>query len=308
MKAFRFALLCFIWGFTWLAIKISLEGMPPYLGASFRFVLALIILSLYNLWKKIPLRVSRKEFRLLAVSGFLVYTIDYGLIYWGEQYINAGVAAIFFATFPLFTSIISNFLFRHEPFQGRQFFGLLIGFLGIIIVFYDQLVITQFDRWVLFGSFAIIIGSVSAALSLIIVKKYLHSMHPFTLTFHQLWIGTLPLLLLGLFFEDIHSIHLNIRILSAVLYLSIAGSAIAFLLWYRLLQQISAITLSLIIYITPIVALVGDYIVFKEIVPLRSFIGMAVVFIGIHQIQRTALPFAPMFRNWKNARKSRKSG
>jgi hypothetical protein len=64
----------------------------------------------------------------------------------------------------------------------------------------------------------------------------------------------------------------------------------------------------LIIYITPIVALVGDYIVFKEIIPLRSFIGMAIVFIGIHQTQRTALSFAPMFRNWKNHRKSRKSG
>lgn len=300
MKILGFAILCFIWGFTWLAIKISLEGLPPYLGAGVRFASALIVLFLYNLWKRIPLRINLKEFWLLVVSGFLIYTLDYGLIYWGEQYINAGVAAIFFATFPLFTSLFTNFIFRHEPFRGHKFIGLLIGFLGILVVFYDQLASTHFNRWVLLGSLAVIVGAACAALALIIVKKYLPKMPPLKLTFHQLWIGAISLLLIGIVFEDIRAIHLNKRIITAVLYLGVAGSAFAFVLWYRLLQQMSAITVSLIIYITPLVALIGDYFVFKEIIPIRSFIGMIVVFFGIGFTQRGRGAFSMIYRNLLN--------
>lgn len=297
MRILGFAILCFIWGFTWLAIKVSLEGLPPYLGAGVRFASALIVLFLYNLRKRISLRISLKEFRLLAVSGFLVYTVDYGLIYWGEQYINAGVAAIFFATFPLFTSLFTNVIFRHEPFRSHKFIGLLVGFVGILVVFYDQLASTHFSRWVLLGSSAVIVGAACGALALVIVKKYLPEMVPLKLTFHQLWIGAVSLLLIGIVFEDMGAVHLNTRIITAVLYLGVAGSAFAFVLWYRLLQQMSAITLSLIIYITPLVALIGDYFVFEEIVPVRSFIGMIVVFFGIGLTQRGRGAFSMMIRN-----------
>ena len=285
---FGFITLCIVWGFTWIAIKVSLEGLPPYLGAGLRFTLALVVVFLYILWKKVPLKVSRREFRLLAVSGFLVYTLDYGLIYWGEQYINGSVAAIFFATFPLFTAIFTNFLFRHEPFSRRRFIGLLIGFLGVVIVFYDQLALTEFNRLVLLGSLGVIIGAACAAFALGIVKKHLPTMSPLKITFHQLWIGTISLLLIGIVFEDVRTVHLNGRIITAVLYLSVVGSAFAFVLWYRLLQKMSAITLSLVIYITPVVALLGDYILFREIISVLSFVGMAVIFIGISQTQKDA--------------------
>ena len=276
MKILVFAILCLIWGFTWQAIKVSLEGLPPYFSAGVRFASAFVVLFLYALWKRIPLKMGRREFRFLTVSALLLYTLDYGLIYWGEQYINAGVAAIF---------------------RADRFIGLVIGFLGIVLVFYDQLTLTRFDRWVLLGSMAVIIGAASAALSLVIVKKYLPSLSPLTLTFHQLWIGGLSLLLIGIGFEDMSSIRFNTRIVSAVLYLGVAGSALAFVLWYWLLQKTSAITVSLIIYITPIVALIGDYWLFREIVPLRSFIGMVVVFIGIGYTQKNLSALLRVFRN-----------
>ncbi len=299
MKILVFAILCLVWGFTWQAIKVSLEGLPPNISAGVRFTLAFVALFLYTLWRRVPLRISRREFQILTVTALLVYTLDYGLIYWGEQYINAGVAAIFFATFPLFTAIFTNFLFRHEHFRADRFIGLVIGFLGIVLVFYDQLVRTQFSLGVLLGSLAVIIGAASAALSLVIVKKYLPSLSPLTLTFHQLWIGGLSLLCIGMCFEDMSSIHLTPRIVSAVLYLGVAGSALAFVLWYWLLQKTSTITVSLIIYITPLVALIGDYLFFREIIPLRSFIGMVVVFIGIGYTQKNLRAFPRVFRKAK---------
>jgi drug/metabolite transporter (DMT)-like permease len=299
VKILVFAILCLVWGLTWQAIKVSLEGLPPYFSAGVRFTLAFIVLLLYTLWKRVPLRIGRREFQLVTLTALLVYTLDYGLIYWGEQYISAGVAAIFFATFPLFTALFTNFLFRHEHFKADRFIGLAIGFLGIVLVFYDQLARTQFSRAVLLGSLAVIIGAASAALSLVIVKKYLPALSPLTLTFHQLWIGGLTLLGIGMGFEDMSSIHLTPRIISAILYLGVAGSALAFVLWYWLLQKTSTITVSLIIYITPIVALIGDLVFFREIIPLRSFIGMVVVFIGIGYTQKNLGILVRIFRNVK---------
>ena len=281
MILFGFVTLCFVWGTTWLAIKLSLEGLPPFIGAGIRFSSAWLILLLYILWKKIRIRVHRKEFGILVVSAFLMYPVDYGLLYWAEQHINAGVAAVFFATFPLFTSIWSNFLFRQEKFHWYTFSGLLIGFTGIVIVFFDQLALTQFNRLVVMSSFAVIIGAAGAAMSLVIIKKYLPKMNPINLTFHQLYIGVFFLFLIGFPLEDIDAIRLNTRIISSVAYLGIVGSAFAFVLYYRLLQRMSPITLSLVIYITPVVALITDYIVFREFIPIRSILGVATVFLGI---------------------------
>ena len=99
MQLFSFVILCLIWGTTWLAIKYSLEGLPPFLGAAFRFIIASLALFVFILFKKISLRIDKKDIKYLLITAFLMYVFDYGLIFWGEQYINAGVAAIFFSTF-----------------------------------------------------------------------------------------------------------------------------------------------------------------------------------------------------------------
>lgn len=276
-----FVFLSLLWGTTWLAIKFSLEGLPPFTGACLRFALASIILSFYVYLRKIPLKIKRREFWLLVVTAFLIYFIDYGFIYWGEQYLSAGVTAIFFATFIIFTAIFSNFIFKSEKFVWHKYIGALIGFTGILTVFYDQLVITKFSTKIILASIAILISAAGGAMSTVIIKKYLSRMNAFTLTFYQLIIGTLFLAFYSLLCEDLQKIQLNTRTILAVIYLGVFGSAIAFVVFYKLLKQVSAITISLIIYITPIVAVIVDYIFFGELLPLRSIIGMVVIFSGI---------------------------
>lgn len=281
MQAIVFIFLCIVWGTTWVAIKVSLEGFPPFLGASARFLVAILFLLLYIRWKRIPLTMPKKEFGVLSLSAFLMYTLDYGLVYWGEQYLSAGVTAIFFATFPLFTGLWANFLFRHEPFRWNKFLGLVVGFVGIIIVFYDQLMTTDFNRMIIFATLAIITGAAGGAMAVVIIKKYLPEMHPITLSFHQMLQGLFFLAVLGLLLEHPSAIHLNRRVLTAVVYLGMVGSALAFGLYYWLLQQVSAITLSLIIYITPVMALLFDYLIYGEVIQPQAVVGMLVIFTGI---------------------------
>jgi drug/metabolite transporter (DMT)-like permease len=276
-----FAFLCTVWGTTWVAIKISLEGLPPFGGAALRFTIALALLFLYARLNKISLKMNRKNFVVVAFSAFLMYPIDYGLIYWGEQYLSAGVTAIFFATFPLFTGIWATFLFRNEKFHWNKFIGLTLAIVGIAIVFLDQLLITQFERTVIMGTLAIILGAAGGSMSVVIIKKYLTGVNSVSLSFHQMLQGVIYLMFFSLVAENYSDFHPNLRVILAVIYLGLFGSAIAFALYYWLLQKVSAITLSLIIYITPIVAIVVDYFMFDQVIEIRAIIGMLIIFSGI---------------------------
>lgn len=273
--------LCLIWGTTWQAIKISLKGLPPFTGAGFRFVVASIALFLIIRFRRSSLKVNKKEFKLLMVVAILTYFIDYGLIYWGEKYLSAGVTAVFFATFPLFTAIFSNFVFKNENFNWIKYLGLMIGFSGITIVFLDQLLITSFNTMIILSSSGIIIAAISAALATVMIKKHLTHMNSFSLSLYQMAPGALFLLLFGFISENWASIQLPVDVVLAVLYLAIIGSAVTFVIYYHLLRHMSAISLSTIIYVTPVVALVADYLIFREVPPFRTLLGAGLIFLGI---------------------------
>ncbi len=277
--------LCVVWGTTWIAIKISLEGLPPFLGVSLRVTLALLLLLGYIFWKRISLRLPKRDFLVIASSAFLMYTLDYGLIYWGEQYLSAGVTAIFFATFPLFTAIWATFLFRSERFSRPKFVGLLLALVGVTIVFLDQLISTRFDRQVLWAIVAIIIGAAGGAMSVVLIKKHLPKVHPVALSFHQMLQGVVILYGFSFILEPWNPLHINLRVFLAVIYLGAIGSALAFALYYWLLQKWSATTLALIIYITPLVALLVDYLTFGEVIHWQGVVGMVIIFSGISVVQ-----------------------
>lgn len=287
-----------IWGTTWIAIKITLEGIPPFYGAAARFIIAIVALYLFAKLNKINLSFSKKYFVTIAFSSFLMYVFDYGLIYWGEQYLSAGVTSIFFATFSIFTVIWANFIFKSDHFRWNTFVGILLGFIGILIVFLNQLVKTQFNKMVFIGSLAIIIGAAGGAMAVVIIQKYAKAANPVAITLHQMLLGVGYLVFLGLLFEDYSTIELNKRIVGAVIYLGLFGSAIAFTIYYWMLKKISAITLSTIIYITPIVAIIFDFIVLDEAISPRSILGTIVIFSGIAMSQIHQWNFLNKKRNY----------
>jgi len=289
MRLIGFIILCLIWGTTWLAIKFSLGGLPPFLGAGIRFALAAIALLIIILFKRQSLKIKKREWRFLLITAFLIYLIDYGMIYWGEQYLNAGVTAIFFAPFAIFTAIWSHFLFRSEPFKWSTYIGLALSFSGILIVYYDQLVITHFDKHVIMGATAVLLGAAGGAMAVPIIKKHLIGMSTIPMTFYQMAVGSGYLLIIGMSVENTSTIQISQPVVLAVLYLGLIGSALAFALYYHLLKTMSAITLSLVIYVTPIVALVTDYIAFREIIPVRSMIGTVIILLGIAFTQKRRL-------------------
>ncbi len=281
MAYFVFTLLSFIWGTTWIAIKITLEGIPPFLGATVRFVIAIVFLLLFGWFSGVSLGIPRKDYRVLLTSAFFMYVFDYGFVYWGEQYLSAGVTAIFFATFPIFIGLFSSFVVKSEQLGRAQIAGTLFGFLGVFIIFHDQLMRTHFNTQIILATIAIVLGAAGGALSTVLVKKHLHHVPTIPLTIHQMLWGAVFLGMLGILQGEISQVYLTKRVFYAVLYLGAIGSALAFASYYWLLKKISALTISFIIYITPVIALFIDRFLFGTTITWQIVLGSATIFSGI---------------------------
>src|SRR3954468_9868282 len=112
MSVAFYALICLIWGSTWLAIKVGLDGVPPFLGAGLRFLLSTALIGIVLAARRKPIRFTRNDKICVLSLGFLVFWLDYGAVYWAEMRISSGLTAILFSTMPLMTSLLSVFWTR----------------------------------------------------------------------------------------------------------------------------------------------------------------------------------------------------
>src|SRR5262249_37320313 len=132
-------ILCGIWGSTWLFIKLGLENLPPLTFAGIRFLFASLILTLIILARGVRWPRNRSDWLVIAVVGFLQFTLNYGLVFWGEQRISSGLAAVLQSTFPAFGLVIAHFYLPFERITTMRAAGVLLGVLGVGIVFSQQL-------------------------------------------------------------------------------------------------------------------------------------------------------------------------
>jgi drug/metabolite transporter (DMT)-like permease len=280
-----FASVAIIWGTTWVAIKLSLQGYPPAIGAMLRFVFGIAILGLYSRVRRLSLALPSNTMVWVAVTAMLLYVIDYGLVYWGEQYLNAGVTAILFAVVPLATTLGSAFAFRTERLRFGQLAGIVVGLLGIVAVFLDPLLATGFSVKVTRAAVAIVVAAMAAALNIVIAKRHLMLVGAVPLTLHQMLWGTLGLGIISAISGEWRHVHYSPRATLAVLYLGLAGSAAAFVMYYSLLRTMRASTLSTISYLTPLVAVFSGWMVLDESINWRVGSGVVAIFVGLATIE-----------------------
>ncbi|HSR70095.1 MAG TPA: DMT family transporter [Acidobacteriota bacterium] len=281
MQIFVFVLLCFIWSSSWIGIKFSLQGFPPFLGAGLRFSLAVSFLAIFVWRRRGHLRLERRYWWPLLVTGLLTYVWDYGLIYWAQQHLNPGVTAVLFATFPLFTAAAAIFVYRIESFRGGVLVGMLLGLAGVAAIFAPDLVRARLQGMAPWAGLAVLAGASGGALGIGLTKLRLSRLDPALLTFYQMLPGATGLLLLGWLSGE--TVDWPVPAVSwwAVLYLAAAASALAFSLYYWLLQSFHATTMSLIIYVTPVLALLLDWIVFGITPSWGVAVGVVLIFSGI---------------------------
>jgi drug/metabolite transporter (DMT)-like permease len=264
-----------------VAIKLSLEGIPPFLGAGLRFLIAVPLLYLYLRVRGIPFLIHSRVYLLVLVTGVLIYGVDYGLVYWSEQYLSAGVTAILFATFPFFVAIFSHLVFKSESLGLNVYVGLMLGFAGVAATSYDEFFDDAPEGLVLAATCAVIVSAAAGALATVITKKHLTGIHPGSLALNQTALGSALLILVALFRGELGEATWGTNALMGLAYLAVIASALAFTLFYWLLQRMSAVTLALMIFILPIVAVICEWFVYGEIITATTVVGMVLIFLGI---------------------------
>jgi len=273
-------ILCGIWGSTWLFIKLGLEDLPPLTFAGIRFVIACLLLFAFIRFRGVKLPTSKDDWLLLAITGVLSFTLNYGLLFWGEQFISSGLAAVLQATIPAFGLVIAHFYLPGERMTWARIFGVALGVCGVGIVFSNQLALSGGKA--LAGCVALVFSSFFVAYSNVLVKARGKNLEPSVIAAGQMFFGMIPLLLIGIPLEgNPLKFHWTVMAVVAMFYLAIVGSVLAFLLYYWLVHNMDVTKSMLIALVTPVVAVVLGMIVLREQLNWRTIAGGVTIMLGI---------------------------
>lgn len=261
-----------------MAIKVGLESLPPLFFAGIRFVVAWGLLLTYALLANTEFPRNKVSWRVMLFLSLTQITIPYALVFWGEQYITAGLAAVLFATVPFFVALFARFMIPDERLNAWKLSGILMSFMGVTIIFSRELTVTDNSLW---GGLALIASAGSAGCANVVGKKYSQSINPVVNVVVQMGVGALLLMVGGVLFEREVSLDLNQTSILAILYLAVVGSAVAFVALYWLFTRMDVTRVSLIAFITPIVAVVLGWLVLGERVGPNVAVGASLILVGV---------------------------
>jgi len=274
-----YVLLCLIWGSTWLVIRIGLADMPPFWSLSIRLVPALLFLiavATYRRTRMAPLR--REPWRVLQI-GLLTYPGAYCLVYWGEQYITSGLAAVMFSTMPFFVALFAWWLLPAERLGPRAAVGLVLGFGGLVAIYWEQISLGSTEK--VLGMLAVTLSALIAAFNTVTIRRWMADMPAVALATATVALGGLIVPFIALGGPAPASEHFTLRAVTAATYLGIAGSGLSFVLYYQLLSRVPALTMSLITFVTPLIALTLGVFFDYEPFGWRTWIGIGLVLAGV---------------------------
>lgn len=275
-----YALLCGIWGSTWLAIKIGLEGAPPFLSASLRFVLAASVLIALSVALRARWPRGRLEWTVVAFVGVILFVFDYGLIYWGEANgVESALSAVLFAMMPFQTALMAHGFIRQERLTAKRLAGIALGFGGIVLVFGGEIRGVGWDK--AGPMLAIVLSATCASAASVAMKRWGRDASPYTWNAVAMSIGAVGLLLLSAAAREPVGTPGWPEGILAIVYLAVFGSVVTFVGYLRLLKTIPVTTMSFIAFITPIVAvLLGVALASESFDPLAG-VGAVVTLAGI---------------------------
>jgi drug/metabolite transporter (DMT)-like permease len=221
--------LCAIWGSTWLGIKLGLRDLPPLGFAGLRFAAAAVILLAFIAVRRMRLPRAAGDWYLLGYTAFLTITLNYALVFWGEQYISSGLAAVLSATVPLFGLPLAHRSLATERLTLAKAAGVLLGVIGVAIVCSGQLGIG--GPLAFWASLGIILSALATAHAGVLIKVRGTHIEPSVIAAVQMAAGCIPLLLGGLALEGSpFQFHWTALAWASLAYLTLLGSVVACLM------------------------------------------------------------------------------
>jgi drug/metabolite transporter (DMT)-like permease len=237
--------------------------------------------TLMLLGKKFPKDKSIWKFMIL--SSFLQITFPYAGVFWGEQYVSSGLAAVLNASIPLFVALLAHWTLEKERLTVNRIIGLAVGFIGILIIFKDDL---SGSEAAILGGLAVVGSALSAASANVYAKHRAASLDPLITVAVHLSCGGIILTAVSLILEPHARWTWTTESTIALLFLSIFGSVLAFIGLYWLIKQIDVTKAAMTSFFTPIVAVIIGTMTLGEHVGVHTLLGIACIFGGLYFVTR----------------------
>jgi drug/metabolite transporter (DMT)-like permease len=283
-----FAIIYFVWGSTYLAVRVGVREVPPLILAAMRFSAAGLILFGWVLARgeRAP---SLREWRSASLLGLVIFVFDYGLLFWAEQRVPSGIAAVMLATIPVFMALSEIIFLRTQRLTVRLALALLIGLGGVGVLMSRALNLgdAPIDKW---GAVALIFASISWSIASVLARKLpLPSSKMMSSGAQMLTGGILLTVAAGAFgeFRNFHPGAVSREVWLALLYLIVAGSIIGFTAYVWLIHHESPTKVGTYAYVNPIVAVLVGYFLGGEALSARTILGSVFILISVVVITTT---------------------
>jgi drug/metabolite transporter (DMT)-like permease len=285
-----FVLLGFLWGSSYLFIKIGVEaGLQPFTLVALRLLIGFTLLAIVVAVAREALPRSVRMYGHLFVMAVFSVALPFSLITWAEQSTDSTLAAILNASVPLFVILIAAAALADERITTPRVAGLLVGFVGVaILVGFDPGVVAGTD---VLAALALIGSSISYAAGAVYARRYAHGLRPMIPAVFQVGFALLITAVMALLFERPVIIPARVDAILAVVWLGLLGSGTAYLVFFRLLGRWGATRTSLVAYLLPVFGIILGAAVLHERVDGRTILGTALVIGGIAMVNARSLPW-----------------
>ena len=283
-----FAIIYFVWGSTFLAIRVGVREVPPLILAAMRFSTAGLVLYLWMLARgeRSP---SWREWRSAALLGTVIFVFDYGLLFWAEMRVPSGIAAVMLATIPAFMALSEILFLRTQRLTFRLVMALLIGIGGVAVLMNHSLNLggAAIDK---LGAMALIFASVSWSVASAVSRKVPLPQSKVMSSGVQMLAGGVFLFVAAAAFGEFRNFHpamVSRGAWLALAYLIVAGSIIGFTAYVWLIHHESPTKVGTYAYVNPIVAVLVGYFLGGEALSMRTILGSLFILVSVIVITTT---------------------
>ena len=281
-----FITVCIVWGTTYLAIHVALETIPVLLVAGLRWMFAGVVMStfMFATGRGLP---KPRLWAPLALLGFLMNVVGNGFVVFAQQYVASGLTAVLIATTPFWSATVERLLPNGERFSMRSLAGLSLGFAGIVILVWPEMTNggAGGGKFVL-GVIAIQLACIGWVIGTSFAKRHELGDSPFQSTALQMVFSGIMLLTAATANGDWAQLTFTPRTISAMVYLSIAGSLIAYSAYIYAIQYLPLQLVSLYAYINPMIAVALGTLLLNEPLSARIVVAAVLVFAGTWVVGR----------------------
>jgi len=275
-------ILALIWASAFFNIKIATYSYEPLTIAFLRIFFGAIPVVLLCYFKKIKIEAFSKDWYWFAAIGIINLVIPFFLIAYGVQKVQSNLAAILMASTPLSASVLAHFFTKNEKINFVKSIGVLIGFSGIVFLFFDNILISK-DNFL--SAVLILCGSTFYVIGGLLTLKISNKKNENVTASILIW-GTLILFPISLFFEQPWNLNPRLDSTISLIYLGVFSTGIAWLLRFYILKHNGLVFQAQVAYLIPIFGVILGYLILSEAITVKVIISLIAVIIGIFIVKK----------------------